>query len=162
MTKLLYGAAYRIKEINPYDYAYGSLGVELKRVDEEQDEFKMLTRYINNSIWQNVTNQGNYFGGQNESGVMLIQNIFSAEDKDQKKRGNKDADEFFKSIGNHVMLFHGTSNANVLSILEQGLQITPANSISSNGQAFGKGIYFADKASKSFNVSLIKFDFVVL
>lgn len=42
------------------------------------------------------------------------------------------------------MLFHGTSKANLLAILEQGLQVAPKNSASIQGAAFGRGIYFSD------------------
>ena len=43
-----------------------------------------------------------------------------------------------------MMLFHGTSKANLLSILEQGMQIKPKNAAFFNGSAFGEGIYLAD------------------
>lgn len=43
-----------------------------------------------------------------------------------------------------MMLFHGTSKANLLSILESGMQIKPSNASHYNGSAFGEGIYMAD------------------
>ena len=43
-----------------------------------------------------------------------------------------------------MMLFHGTSKANLLSILEQGMQIKPSNAAFHHGSAFGEGIYMAD------------------
>jgi len=45
------------------------------------------------------------------------------------------------------MLWHGTSNANLLSIIETGLQVSPANAFRHAGQAFGEGVYFADTFS---------------
>ena len=49
------------------------------------------------------------------------------------------------------MLFHGTTAANLISILEQGLCIQPSNAARHNGSAFGKGIYFADKLKLALN-----------
>ena len=46
-----------------------------------------------------------------------------------------------------MMLFHGTSKANLLSILEDGLKIKPSNAAFHNGSAFGEGIYLADRFS---------------
>ena len=43
-----------------------------------------------------------------------------------------------------MMLFHGTSKANLLAILEQGMQIKPQNAAFHNGSVFGEGIYLAD------------------
>ena len=46
------------------------------------------------------------------------------------------------------MLWHGTPNKNILSILQKGLRITPADD-AQHGRRFGNGIYFSD----SFNLS---------
>ena len=50
----------------------------------------------------------------------------------------------FNNLHQHTMLFHGTSKANLLSILEQGMQIKPSNAALHHGSAFGEGIYLAD------------------
>ena len=52
-----------------------------------------------------------------------------------------------------MMLFHGTSKANLLSILEQGVQIKPSNAAFHNGSAFGEGIYLADNFELAANYS---------
>ena len=52
-----------------------------------------------------------------------------------------------------MMLFHGTSKANLLSILEQGLQIKPSNAAMYHGSAFGEGIYLADDFMLAANYS---------
>jgi len=52
VTKLLFGATYRIKEINPYDYCFKSLNVKLQELNTDEVDFKLITRYINNSIWE--------------------------------------------------------------------------------------------------------------
>ena len=56
----------------------------------------------------------------------------------------KDDPALFKNLHQHMMLFHGTSKANLLAILEQGMQIKPQNAAFHNGSVFGEGIYLAD------------------
>lgn len=50
------------------------------------------------------------------------------------------------------LLWHGSRNANYLSIAEKGLMIRPAGA-GYNGSAFGDGIYFAQHSGKSLNYS---------
>lgn len=57
---------------------------------------------------------------------------------------------YFKSIPNHKLLMHGSRKANFMGILSTGLRLPLANQVS-NGSVLGKGIYFADISTKSFN-----------
>ena len=50
------------------------------------------------------------------------------------------------------LFWHGSRNANYLSIAEKGLMIRPAGA-GYNGSAFGDGIYFAQHSGKSLNYS---------
>lgn len=59
-------------------------------------------------------------------------------------------DQFFNSISNHRMLIHGSRKANYMSILSMGLRLPHVNQVS-NGSTLGRGIYFADVSTKSFN-----------
>ncbi len=52
--------------------------------------------------------------------------------------------------GNRVLLFHGSRLSNWAGILGQGLRIAPPEA-PPTGYMFGKGVYFADMASKSAN-----------
>jgi len=54
-----------------------------------------------------------------------------------------------RKLGNVQQLWHGTKNANVLSILKSGFQITPARTVSRTGSLFGSGLYFANQSSKA-------------
>lgn len=54
----------------------------------------------------------------------------------------------FESMKNRQLLFHGTTLANYLSILSQGLLVAPEDAQKA-GDAFGKAIYFADMFAKS-------------
>lgn len=51
-----------------------------------------------------------------------------------------------------LLLWHGSRNANYLSIAEKGLMIRPTGA-GYNGSAFGDGIYFAQHSGKSLNYS---------
>lgn len=55
-----------------------------------------------------------------------------------------------ENITNRKLLFHGSGSSNVLPILKEGLRIAPPEA-PATGYMFGKGIYFADMASKSMN-----------
>jgi predicted DNA-binding WGR domain protein len=54
-----------------------------------------------------------------------------------------------KNKGNLQQLWHGTSKANILSILKNGLTITPPATANITTRAFGGGVYFAIHANKS-------------
>jgi poly [ADP-ribose] polymerase len=61
-----------------------------------------------------------------------------------------DTQKLFDSTPNHRLLFHGSRMANFMGILAEGLRI-PKPSQVSNGSTLGRGIYFADAVSKSYN-----------
>uniref|UniRef100_A0A183FRW2 Poly [ADP-ribose] polymerase n=1 Tax=Heligmosomoides polygyrus TaxID=6339 RepID=A0A183FRW2_HELPZ len=58
--------------------------------------------------------------------------------------------KFKANIGNRRLLWHGSGTANYGGILSQGLRIAPPEA-PVTGYMFGKGVYFADMASKSAN-----------
>lgn len=57
---------------------------------------------------------------------------------------------FFNNIIDHKLLVHGSRTANFMGILSSGLRL-PHPSQVSNGSVLGRGIYFADVVTKSFN-----------
>jgi poly [ADP-ribose] polymerase 2/3/4 len=59
-----------------------------------------------------------------------------------------------KKYGNIQEFFHGSQNANLLSILIGGLIIPPMNAGHVTGRMFGNGIYGADSSTKSLNYSV--------
>lgn len=60
--------------------------------------------------------------------------------------------EFQEKIGNVRELWHGTKDANLLSILKNGYVIAGRGSgIAINGRMFGNGVYFSDQSTKSLN-----------
>jgi poly [ADP-ribose] polymerase len=59
---------------------------------------------------------------------------------------------FESKLGNIKELWHGTKDANLLSILKNGYIIPKASgSIAITGRMFGDGIYFSDQSTKSLN-----------
>jgi poly [ADP-ribose] polymerase len=54
-------------------------------------------------------------------------------------------------------LFHGSRNANILGILTKGLLIAPAN-VPSTGYMFGRGLYFANRSTKSTQYSVGRYN----
>ena len=54
-------------------------------------------------------------------------------------------------IGNIKLHWHGTKASNLLSILQQGLIIPPANAIQCTGRMFGNGIYGSQQSTKALN-----------
>lgn len=62
----------------------------------------------------------------------------------------KDPGNLFYSTSNHMLLAHGSRMSNFMGILSTGLRVPASNQVS-NGSTLGRGIYFADVISKSFN-----------
>ena len=54
-----------------------------------------------------------------------------------------------KGLAEHKELWHGTSSANILSILRSGFQLTPPSTAHIAGKAFGNGIYLAIHSTKA-------------
>lgn len=54
-----------------------------------------------------------------------------------------------KKVGNIKEMWHGTKNANVLSILKRGFQTSPPRSVAITYKMFGQGTYFSLSSSKS-------------
>ena len=56
---------------------------------------------------------------------------------------------FNKALGNIQEVYHGTSQANLLSILKSGLKTSPPNTAYIAGKMWGNGVYGAINSSKS-------------
>jgi poly [ADP-ribose] polymerase len=62
----------------------------------------------------------------------------------------EDVGNMFGRTSNHMLLAHGSRMSNLVGIFSTGLRI-PGSTQVSNGSILGRGIYFADVISKSFN-----------
>lgn len=89
--KLLYGAYYQQKKVNPYDYILGAATFNLKLVDQESDIYNLTLKYMNSREKAN----NKYF----------IQNMFeySLPKSDQEEKQ-------FADKKNHWLLWHGTNH----------------------------------------------------
>ena len=100
----------------------------------------MIMKYINASLINDETQKNEF----------CVKNIFALSDSELYK--DQSDNNVFNELHNHWMLWHGTKNENLMSILLKGLKIKPPNA-HETGSLFGKAIYFSDKFSKSLNVS---------
>ena len=140
-------AAQNIKVQNPYDFCFSQLSCPIKVVNPTTDTYSLLMRYINSGLATSSQNSNS------SSRQLVLRNIFEvAASKATAKKGSQEP-ELFRNVHQHMMLFHGTSKANLLSILESGMQIKPQNASHHNGSAFGEGIYLADDFMMAANYS---------
>ncbi len=77
-----------------------------------------------------------------------ILEIFSVSRNDELH--GKDAKNIFEKTCDHRILCHGTRSSNIMGILTEGLRVPNSNQIA-NGAILGRGIYFANASTKSFN-----------
>lgn len=61
---------------------------------------------------------------------------------------------FDKSVGNHVEVWHGSSQANILSIAKVGLKVSPPSTAAIAGKMFGNGVYGSETSSKALGYTL--------
>jgi len=133
--KILGGAKYRIKQIHPFDYCVKALNIDLNILNENDEEFKFIDMYIQNTRNDDFPETHSYY----------IDSIIKVNSKSHR---NPDEAKIFDKIHNHTLLWHGTSTKNLLGILAQGLRVAPFSS-ANHGARFGTAIYFSDNFSKS-------------
>lgn len=75
-------------------------------------------------------------------GHVKIRQMFTVDVKDMTAG-------YDKKLGNDIEVYHGTSQANLLSILKSGLKTAPPSTAYIAGKMFGNGIYGAINSSKS-------------
>jgi len=110
------------------DQKYDNLKCKITPIDPKSAKFKFLSNYIDESK------------GQTHVKHKCLE-IFELEREGEKKKFNS-------KIDNHRYMWHGSGYYNYGGILSQGLWIAPPEAPVS-GYMFGKGVYFADIASKS-------------
>ena len=78
---------------------------------------------------------------------LQVQNIYEVDIEDYNKN-------FDSAIGSITEVWHGSSQANILSILKSGLKVSPPSTAAIAGKMFGNGVYGSQTASKSIGYSL--------
>lgn len=122
-VRAILGAYLNQRKINPYDYMLGTINVNMSVVDPNSEETHLILHYLNASG----------LSGYN------LRNVIKAEDIEYTEEQN----ERFYGTKNHIMLWHGTSATNVLSIIRNGLKIAPLEA-EYHGSRYGHGLYFSD------------------
>lgn len=118
-------------DLSPVDRHYNQLGVDIHHLDKESEERTAIERSIQST---HAPTHSGY--------TMEILDVFQL---------NKEVeDKQFKDVGNRKLLYHGSRLSNWAGILGQGLKVAPPEA-PTTGYMFGKGVYFADMASKSAN-----------
>ncbi|XP_063596383.1 poly [ADP-ribose] polymerase 2-like isoform X3 [Penaeus indicus] len=117
--------------VHPADQHYLGLKCEISPVEKESADFKVIEKYL-------LKNHGKT---HTQYSLELLE-LFECKKENEYER--------FKDVGNNMLLWHGSRLSNWAGILSQGLRIAPPEA-PSTGYMFGKGIYFADMASKSAN-----------
>ncbi|MFH4979085.1 hypothetical protein AB6A40_005794 [Gnathostoma spinigerum] len=127
--RIVMGAAEQGSTVDPILYIRDVLETEITLVDSES--------LISQQILQYIANSDEY---------VKVHAIFSVTSFASETSFNRKG----RNVSNHRYLWHGTMASNLLSILKLGLTISPRN-VRLTGEAFGKGIYFADVFAKSKN-----------
>ncbi|XP_050400368.1 poly [ADP-ribose] polymerase 1 [Patella vulgata] len=127
-AKILLGAMYNHKDVNPMDYVYKTLGCKMRLLDEDN----YMSQYILCCMSSDDKSQS--------AKVQGIYEISRDGEEERLKSKNKD---------NRMLLWHGTNEANFIGILHRGLLYNPTDNHTVHGQLYGEGIYFADEFHKS-------------
>ncbi|XP_054835441.1 poly [ADP-ribose] polymerase 1 isoform X3 [Eublepharis macularius] len=119
---------------DPIDVNYEKLKTDIKVVDKNSEEAKIIKQYVKNT----------HASTHNAYDLKVVE-IFKIEREGESQRYKP-----FKELHNRQLLWHGSRTTNFAGILSQGLRIAPPEA-PVTGYMFGKGIYFADMVSKSAN-----------
>ncbi|GCB75382.1 hypothetical protein scyTo_0019002, partial [Scyliorhinus torazame] len=119
---------------NPIDVNYEKLHTDIKVLDGQTDEAKIIRDYVKNT----------HAATHNQYDLEVME-IFKI-----KREGEEQRFGPFSELHNRQLLWHGSRITNFAGILSQGLRIAPPEA-PVTGYMFGKGVYFADMVSKSAN-----------
>nr|WP_255499096.1 hypothetical protein [Leucobacter sp. cx-169] len=114
---------------------------QVAALDPKSAEFKQVVKHYN------TTKQD----GVHSSAQLTPKRVYALTDL----RRGAEVDAAHQQVRNVQQLWHGTSAANMLSILAKGLYVPPTHGsgIRIAGRMFGDGIYLSESASKSLNYS---------
>jgi len=119
--------------VHPLDASYALLNSELQPLDLHSANYKLVSDMLSST--HGVTH-ANY--------TLEVQDIYSVARAEEAATFSP-----FQQL-KRKLLWHGSRTSNIAGILSQGLKIAPPEA-PKTGYMFGKGVYFADCASKSAN-----------
>jgi poly [ADP-ribose] polymerase len=120
---------------NPLTAQYESLGAKIQ-VETDSSVLGLISEYVRS------THASTY---PHNTYTLDITTVFRVE-----RAKETDAYKAFSETKNRTFLWHGTRSSNMVGILSQGFRIAPPEA-PVTGYMFGKGVYFANSASKSAN-----------
>jgi len=125
-----------IEKKQSIDTVYDGLRTSMVPIDSGTDEWNMLCTYVSRTH------------GSTHPYRLDVQEIFAIDRVDHNAK--LDPKNYFASVGNHRLLFHGSRMSNTVGIFSEGLRVPRPHQIV-NGATLGPGIYLADSVTKSFN-----------
>lgn len=130
------------KDENPIDAVYKDISTAIKPVKNDLPIYIEINKYIQNTH------------GPTHGCKLQLLDLFEIEQQGKQERFNKCT----QNIGNKMLLFHGTPQSCILSILKRDFYLDPTKLADASkigvqiaGKMFGYGVYFSDCASKSAN-----------
>lgn len=121
--------------VNPLDAQYAKLKSEIWE-EKDAHTLDIIKRGITS------THGHTYPHDQYKLSVVTVYGV--------KRHGEDEAFKPFANVPNRQLLYHGSRLSNFVGIISQGLRIAPPEA-PNTGCMFGKGVYFANCASKSAN-----------
>ncbi|XP_053201315.1 poly [ADP-ribose] polymerase 1-like [Panonychus citri] len=118
---------------DPIKQHYLKLGTDLSVLDTKEPEYKLIDEYLVNTH------------AKTHAVKLKIKEAFKV-----RRHGEEERYKKYTGLNNKMLLWHGSRITNFASILSQGLRIAPPEA-PVTGYMFGKGVYFADMATKSAN-----------
>eukprot|EP00808_Paulinella_micropora_P015188 g78302.t1 len=122
------------RHLNPLDVQYGMLRCALTPLDHTSPEHMILVEAIETT-----------HGPTHSRYLLEVARVFAVNRARERARFAS-----FSRLHNRQLLWHGSRLTNFAGILSKGLRIAPPEA-PSTGYMFGKGLYFADVASKAAN-----------
>jgi len=119
-------------DVHPIDAKYNQLKARLVPIDKGSETHNFLDRYLQRT---HAATHSQY--------RLELEQAFEVEREGEAAR-------FDGSMGNRMLLWHGSRLTNWAGILSTGLRIAPPEA-PVTGYMFDKGVYFADMSSKSAN-----------
>lgn len=119
---------------HPMDAAYEDMKCDLQPLSHSSEVFQRVATYVRET---HAKTHNQY--------TLSVAEVFEV-----VRAGEADRYQAYKDLHNKQMLWHGSRLPNFLGIMSQGLRIAPKEA-PSTGYMYGKGVYFADCASKSAN-----------
>lgn len=128
------------KNVNPVDFAYKAMGARMLHVPPTTPLWRSIEGAIHGTHAPTHTDY-----------TLSLREVFAVDLKGQGPRFTPFAELAGQGgVPPTRLLWHGSRLSNMVGILSQGLRVAPPEA-PSTGYMFGKGIYFADCASKSAN-----------